>query len=77
MNESTLASHLLPVNSFTEMFLVLFDALTVERGQLQIIFFYSWCKAIKRLASPSFISTQPLFVSSFETKTLHKEQEQA
>lgn len=48
MNESTLASHLLPVNSFTgEMFLVLFDALAVERGQLQIFFFIPDARLLK------------------------------
>lgn len=47
MNESTPSSHLLPVNSFTEMFLVLFDALTVQRGQLQIFFFIPDARLLK------------------------------
>lgn len=55
--------NLLPVNIFIgERLLVLRDALFGGEEQLEI-FEKAWCKVIKRLASPSFISTQPLFVS--------------
>lgn len=57
-----IVDNLLPVNMFIgEMLRVLRDAHFGVEAQLNT-FYNAWCKVIKRLASPSSILTQPLFV---------------